>query len=80
MTSIKVTRVVRDRLAAAAHTRGQTVRALLEEFSRQAEDAALMGRVATEMRQLSESDPKGWEDYLAEGRAWEEGTVEHIDP
>lgn len=79
LTSLKVTLEVRDRFAAAARARGTTVRALLDDLSRQAADAALMDQAARQMRQLRDADPDAWEDYLAEGRTWDEGTVERLD-
>jgi regulator of RNase E activity RraB len=79
LTSLKVPRQVRDRLAIAAKARGLTVRALLDELSRQAVDAALMDQAAERMAHLRETDPDGWADYFDEGRAWEEGTVERLD-
>lgn len=79
MTSLKVPYEVRDRFATAAKARGLTVRALLAELSQQAVDAALMKQAAQRMVELRESDPGAWADYLAEGRTWEEGTIERLD-
>jgi hypothetical protein len=79
LTSVKVSRQVRDRLAAAAQARGMSVRALLDELSRKAEDAAVMEQVAQQMVRLRNADPAGWDEYLEEGRAWEERTVERVD-
>lgn len=79
LTSLKVPPEVRDRFAAAAKARGLTVRALLDELSRQAADAALLDQVRSQMSELRESDPEAWGDYLDEGRTWEEGTVEGLD-
>lgn len=31
------------------------------------------------MRQLRDADPEAWDDYLAEGGRWEEGTIERLD-
>lgn len=78
LTSMKVPVQVRDRLALAAKARGLTVRALLDELSRQAADAALLEQAAAEMTRLRESDPQQWAEYLDEGTAWEEGTVERL--
>lgn len=79
LTSLKVPVQVRDRLAVAAKARGLTVRALLDELSRQAADEALMARAAVEMARLRDSDPQEWTCYLDEGRSWEQGTVERLD-
>lgn len=79
LTSIKVSRTVRDRLARAAEARGVTVRALLDELSRGAEDAAEMETVAHQMARLRETDPVAWDEYMREGRSWEESTAEPFD-
>ena len=79
MTSLKVPSEVRDRFATAAKVRGLTVRALLEQLSREAADTALMEQAARQMSQLREADPDAWDDYLAEGRRWEERTIEPLD-
>lgn len=70
---------MRDRFAAAATWRGVTVRALLDRLSREVADAALMEQAARQMSRLHEADPDAWNDYLAEGREWEERTVEPLD-
>jgi hypothetical protein len=79
LTTIKIPVQVRDRFAAAAQVRGMTVRALLDELSRQVADAALMEQAAQQMRQLCETDPQAWNDYLAEGERWEQTTIERLD-
>lgn len=79
LTSLKVPSEVRDRFATAAKVRGLTVRALLEQLSREAADTALMEQAATQMSQLREADPDAWDHYLAEGRHWEERTTEPLD-
>ena len=78
LTSLKVPLEVRDRFAAAAKVRGVTVRALLDQLSRDVADAALMEQAGRQMSQLREADPGAWKDYLAEGRHWEGGTIEPI--
>lgn len=79
MTSLKVPSAVRDRFATAAKVRGLTVRALLDQLSREVADTALMDQAARQMAALHEADPDAWNDYVAEGRRWEEGTVEPLD-
>ncbi|MCA1695690.1 MAG: hypothetical protein LC749_13715 [Actinobacteria bacterium] len=69
---------MRDRFAAAAKARGVTVRALLDQLSREVADAATMEHAARQMSQLREADPDAWGAYLAEGCRWEEGTVEPL--
>ncbi len=54
------------------------MRALLDELSREAVDAAMMDRAAQQQQQLRARDPDAWADYLAEGRIWDEATVEHL--
>lgn len=38
-----------------------------------------MDQVAAQMTLMRDTDPDSWADYLAEGRAWEEGTSERLD-
>jgi hypothetical protein len=78
LTSLKVPLQVRDRFAEAARTRGITVRALLDQLSRDALDSALLELAAQQMARLRETDPDAWKDYVEEGRTWEEGTVEPL--
>ncbi len=79
LTSLKVSCEVRDRFAAAAKARGLTMRALLDQLSREVADTALMEQAARQMAQLREEDPHSWDEYLGEGRDWEERTVEPLD-
>jgi hypothetical protein len=79
LTTIKIPTQVRDRFAAAAELRGISVRALLEQLSRQVADATLMEQAAQQMHQLRETDPQAWNDYLAEGAHWEQVTIERLD-
>ena len=78
LTSLNVPSEVRDRFATAARVRGLTVRALLDQLSREVADTAMMELAARQMSQLEEADPDAWNDYLAEGRHWEERTVEPL--
>lgn len=79
MTTIKIPVQVRDRFAAAAEVRGMSVRALLDQLSRQVADATLMDQAADQMRLMRETDPQAWNDYLAEGQRWEQTTIEPLD-
>lgn len=79
LTSLKVSPEVRERFATVAKARGLTVRALLDELSRQAVDATLMQQVGRQMSELREKDPAAWTDYLTDGQSWEENTVEQLD-
>ncbi len=79
LTSLKVSSEVRDRFATAAKVRGLTVRALLDQLSREVADSALMEQAANQMSELQKADPDAWNDYLADGRTWEQGTVEPLD-
>lgn len=69
---------MRDRFAVAAKARGITVRALLDDLSHQAEDAALMAGAHHRLEALRRDDPEEWQSYLDEGRAWEEGTHDPV--
>lgn len=79
MTSLKLPVHVRDRLALVARARGISVRALLDDFSREAADAALMERAASEMATLRDADPAAWASYVDEGRSWEQSTIDPLD-
>lgn len=79
MTSLKVPLDVRDRFAAAAAARGCTVRALLDQLSRQVADQALMDQAADQMRIMRERDPDAWATYAAEGQEWEQGSIEPVE-
>jgi hypothetical protein len=79
LTSIKVSRPVRDRFAAAARARKVTMSVFLDQLSREVADNALMEQVAAQMSHMRESDPGAWADYVHEGTTWEEATIEHLD-
>ncbi len=53
LTTIKIPIQGRDRFAAAAEVHGITMRALLDQLSRQVADAALMEQAAQQMCRLS---------------------------
>ncbi len=38
-----------------------------------------MEQAARQMSQLHEMDPDAWDDYLAEGRHWEQATTDRLD-
>jgi len=38
-----------------------------------------MEQTARQMTDLRDTDPDGWTDYGAEGRAWEEDTVDRLE-
>ncbi len=80
LTSLKVPVAVRDRFALTARARGVTVRALLEELSRKVADEMLMDTVAGQMGLMQETDPDRWREYLTEGAAWEDQTIEPTEP
>lgn len=80
MTSIKVSSLVRDRLAKAAKARGVTMRVLLEDLSLSAMDDALMDAAAEKMARLRDSDPHEWAVYVEEGRDWLEGVDDVVEP
>lgn len=67
LTSLKVPRLVRDRLAAVAKARGVSMRIVMDELSLQAADDALMDLAARQMTVLRDTEPAAWEDYIAEG-------------
>jgi hypothetical protein len=78
-TSLKVPRYVRDRLATVARARGLTVRALVDDLSRKVADDTLMEQAATQVKHLRDTSSASWAEYVQEGMAWEQGTLERID-
>jgi predicted transcriptional regulator len=69
ITTIKVDSEVRDRLSEVARKRGTTMGALLDELSRQAEEAAWWAEVYEGYERLRANKGE-WADYLAELRSW----------
>lgn len=78
LTTIKVPRQTRDRLSTIAAARHTTMRAVLDQLARDAENEVLMDQADQGMRRFRQNDPDGWADYLTEGLAWEEGTVDPV--
>lgn len=74
-TTLSTTSEVRDRLAAVARSRGTNVSELLETIATRLEREEAMRRATESYRRLAESDPVGFEEYLAEGREWDRATV-----
>jgi antitoxin MazE7 len=69
MTTIKVDTEVRDRLAALAKSRGETLGALLKELVRKAEKETRWAELRISYERL-QADPEEWADYLAELHSW----------
>ncbi|MGH3825321.1 MAG: hypothetical protein ACRDRA_21150 [Pseudonocardiaceae bacterium] len=65
-TTIKVDRVVRDRLAGIARARGTTMSALLDTESRRLEAEQRWSEIESAYERLQREDPEGWRDYLGE--------------
>jgi hypothetical protein len=74
-TTLSTTGEVRDRLAAVARSRHTTMSELLETMASRLEREEALRRATESYRRLAESDPAGFEDYLAEGRAWDAATA-----
>jgi hypothetical protein len=66
MTTIKVDRAVRDRLACIARARGMTMGALLEVESRRLEADQRWTEIESAYERLQREDPAAWQDYLGE--------------
>jgi hypothetical protein len=80
ITTIKVDSEVRDRLSEVARKRGTTMGALLDELSRQAEEAAWWAEVYEAYERLY-ADKEAWADYMAEALSWTEGANDGVwDP
>jgi predicted transcriptional regulator len=75
ITTIKVPRELRDRLARLARERRVTMAQVLEGAVRRLEREAFHARVHADLTRLRDEDPAEWESYLAEGREWERATV-----
>lgn len=78
-TTIKIPKQIRDRLHRVAAARHTTMRALLDQWTREAEAQAFFERVHQQMDHMRTFDPDTWADYMTEGFAWEEGTNDPID-
>lgn len=65
-TTIKVDRVVRDRLACIARARGTTMGALLDAESRRLEAEQRWIEIEAAYARIQRDDPAGWQDYLGE--------------
>ncbi len=76
ITTIKVDRDIRDRLAALARKRAATMGALLASVVTRLEDEQRWLDIESGYERLREADPDGWQDYLAELRGWDAGTAE----
>lgn len=66
MTTIKVDRAVRDRLASIARVRGTTMGALLDSESRRLEIEQRWAVIEDFYQAMQRDDPAGWRDYLGE--------------
>lgn len=71
MTSIKVDRAVRDRLAGVALARGVTMGALLDGASRQLEKDLHWTEIEAAYTRLQHDDPASWLGYLGELARWD---------
>lgn len=71
MTTIKVDRAVRDRLAAIASARGTTMGALLESESRRMEADQRWTEIESAYQRVQREDPEGWQEYLNELAEWD---------
>ena len=70
-TTIKVDSSVRDRLALVARARGVTMTVLLQQLSLQLQAEQEWVEIEAAYGRLQRDDPRGWEEYLAELRAWD---------
>lgn len=71
MTTIKVDRAVRDRLADVARARGTTMGALLEAESRRLAGEQRWTEIEAAYARMQREDPAGWQEYLAELAEWD---------
>ncbi|KWW99144.1 hypothetical protein LI90_778 [Carbonactinospora thermoautotrophica] len=75
VTTIKVRRELRDRLARLAAERHTTMAEVLEQAIAHLEREAFFARMNADLERLREEDPQEWESYRAEGQEWERTTV-----
>ncbi|HWE92059.1 MAG TPA: hypothetical protein VG317_21530 [Pseudonocardiaceae bacterium] len=66
MTTIKVERAVRDRLACVARARGTTMGALLEAESQRLVAEDRWAEIDAAYERIQRVDPVGWQEYLVE--------------
>jgi hypothetical protein len=66
VTTIKVDRAVRDRLADIARRRGVTMGSLLDAESRRLEREQRWADIESAYARMQREDPAGWQDYLRE--------------
>jgi hypothetical protein len=71
MTTIKVDRAVRDRLACVARARGTTMSSLLESESRRLENEQRWVEIEAAYKRMQHEDPEGWREYLGELAEWD---------
>lgn len=74
-TTIKVRRVVRDRLARIAQERKASMSEVLEQALVELERESFFLAMRGDLERLRESDPREWESYRAESLGWENATV-----
>ncbi|MGI8535217.1 MAG: hypothetical protein ACR2K2_01735 [Mycobacteriales bacterium] len=77
ITTIKVERAVRDRLAEMARGRGVSMGALLDVESRRLEADKHWSDVVASHERLCTDDPAGWAGYLSALVSWAAGTAGH---
>jgi hypothetical protein len=70
-TTLSVPTEVRDTFAAVAASRNTTMLALLEEAAHRLEREEAMRQATADYARLAQEDPAAFEEYLAEGRAWD---------
>jgi predicted transcriptional regulator len=75
VTTIKVPRELRDRLARLARQRRVTMAEVLDGAVTRMEREAFFARMQSELARLRDSDPPEWESYRAEGRQWERASL-----
>lgn len=73
ITTIKVDSGVRDRLAALAGARGQTMGAFLGDVAERLAQEQRVEEIRVAYTRLAQEDPVGWRAYLAELTAWDSG-------
>jgi hypothetical protein len=73
-TTIKVDSLVRDRLAALANAKGQTMGGLLAEVTERLERETFFARAHEQLEHLRADEPDEWAQDRGESRSWQHGT------
>ena len=75
VTTIKVPRQLRDRVAQLARHRRATMADVLDEAVGRLEQDVFFARMRDQLVRLHDEDPREWESYRSEATEWEQATI-----